>query len=393
MSNSSLVSGVHRDLRMKVRDRMTFSWPIILDSYIRAILIVVLLFGNLLPTVGGRSLALIALIGVVGLLILDFLLYLPRVNPIFLVMIPLFVILTSHAWIVWPTSSYGVEKLEKFISSTLVSALAAALILSRRHAIVLFKVWVVFSLGLALVTLAGYEGDRAVGFGSNPIWLARLFECGLLLCLWFVWTGRLGLIKGLLLILPLGLAILTTGSRGPLFAVAAGAFVWILIDNKHRLRSFMLLFGFVGLAFWSINNLSFFSNSRLVELIEQGSDDASRSNFWSATYELLGSHSDGVGFGNWAEYVMPPAQFYYPHNLFLEVAFELGIVLSLFLMLFTLFFMVRIFRQARTDSLAGVSLMLLIGETVNVSVSGDLNARTFFFSLGLVVGVTVRGLK
>src|SRR5690554_1884562 len=135
MSNSSLVSGVHRDLRMKVRDRMTFSWPIILDSYIRAILIVVLLFGNLLPTVGGRSLALIALIGVVGLLILDFLLYLPRVNPIFLVMIPLFVILASHAWIIWPTSSYGVEKLEKFISSTLVSALAAALILSRRHAI------------------------------------------------------------------------------------------------------------------------------------------------------------------------------------------------------------------------------------------------------------------
>ena len=78
----------------------------------------------------------------------------------------------------------------------------------------------------------------------------------------------------------------------------------------------------------------------------------------------------------------------YPHNLWLEVLCEAGWAAGGMLIAIVVRVAWRLVRASRTEPAAVLLLSLAAFEVVCVSVSGDLNARTFFFVLTLGYAVS-----
>jgi O-antigen ligase len=71
-------------------------------------------------------------------------------------------------------------------------------------------------------------------------------------------------------------------------------------------------------------------------------EDTGRTNLWSTTVDIIFAHPFGVGLGGWAHYARTAYETPYPHNLFLEMWSEGGIVLgTLACVPLLLFFAVR----------------------------------------------------
>ncbi len=107
---------------------------------------------------------------------------------------------------------------------------------------------------------------------------------------------------------------------------------------------------------------------------------------WGLTLDTILANPWGVGFGNWAVATRWPYN-PYPHNIFLEVFAECGVIIGFLLVATCLLIIVRLALVSKTDPTAGLALAILIAETVAVSLSGDINARTFFamLTMGFVI--------
>ena len=73
----------------------------------------------------------------------------------------------------------------------------------------------------------------------------------------------------------------------------------------------------------------------------------------------------------------------YPHNLFLEVFTEQGVIIGLSFTFIVLAILLRCLKASRTSPIALGVTALLVTEIIHVSVSGDLKAPIFFFLLAL----------
>lgn len=350
---------------------------------VRAVVAVLVLVGGLMMP--GGELCLAAPAAALSLVLIHWELVrsLPRLHWVAVFVPVLFGLLAVNRLLVDPVTDYGDEKFLSFITLTAVSAACACLIRTDDGFTVLARVWTFVGVYLTLATLVTGADERAAAFGANPIWVGRGIAAGFVLTVWATWTRRIRPAWGVLAGLIMLVGMVATGSRGPLLGAAVGALVVVFFSRMSFGRKLgVLLVAAVGAAL--LYRLPFFQDSRVVGIATgEIADDQSRSLMFSDTLRIIVDHTEGVGYGNWGMYSYLPHKFRYPHNLFLEVLAEHGVAIGLVFAAIVVAVLVGVLRRARTSQAALGVAAWLVAEIVNVSVSGDLNARTFFFALTL----------
>ena len=215
-----------------------------------SIILALLLSGSLFPPIGTVPLNFIAAVVAVPIILWEFLRSLPLLNPVIPFTLWIFGPLVISALVNDPPiTSYGQEKIASLVSSTLITTLGVALLRDRETVRTFARAWVVIGLILAIATLGGANvADRAVGFGSNPIWLARAMALSVIAAAWLLWQRRLAW----LIAIPAGVlmvvAVFVTGSRGPTLGMIAGFAAMTIFASTARLARFIAVLCLATLA-------------------------------------------------------------------------------------------------------------------------------------------------
>lgn len=364
----------------------------------RPTIVVGLLLGGLLPSFGAVPATILFAVPAAACIILDFIrntgstrLYLAGVAIFFALM-------ASHALFVTPEQNYGLDKLTSLLTLTLLTTLSASIVSGESRVTRLAMVWTVVAAGLGL--LAALEvlvlgGDdltgRAEGFAESPIWLARAIMTGAVLCFWLMVKGVIPPPLAIAIIVVDFVGILSTGSRGPLLGAVVGVAIIAIFGIKWTRRR--LAVATVGLSALTgiLVTLAAILDSRILRLGLGGESDAQRQEYWSLSLQSIAREPFGVGFGHWADATSPTLGLpRYPHNLFLESGSELGWFWLIALLGITALAAVTGIKNVRTSPHALALLGVFVAETIQVSISGDLNARTFFFFAGAMLLVGYR---
>jgi hypothetical protein len=245
-----------------------------------------------------------------------------------------------------------------------------------------------------------FRDDRLRTLGMNPIWSARHAGLGIVVLLGLQAMGRLRLVVVVPALVLFGWVLLRTGSRGPLLAVAVTLGYWALTAPRARrspgltrtlwIGAGMAVFGAVVMVqrtaglFAAGRQVSNFVRTRLLEV----SFDA-----------LSGVSLRGLGTGGFPSLFRLPDDRYYPHNIFLEVLLESGLIGLLLFLGFLTFVFVR-WRRWRRDLRAqpaspaaseGLALHRTVGAIflfalANAQFSGDIWVNEWVWvAAGMVV--------
>lgn len=392
MSSTTAVGGPHRaPLLRRERGPSPAAQYAGLWRVLRVLALTLLLCGSLLPPVAGVGVHVIASLVVAPLVVCELGRFLPRVAPVVVAVLVIFVPLLIGGWLNPPTTEYGVEKWSSFTTSSLLSAAAVALIRDARHLLTFAKTWASVSVLLAATTLlqSGVV-ERAGGYAESPIWMGRALALGVVSVFWLTWHRRLPRPVGFAAAGFFILAMVATGSRGPFLGMVAAVLVLSLVIARGRLRRALalVLAGFLTLAL--APSIERIRDSRLYQVFQtlgEGRSDQIREEMWRRSLRLMREEPSGVGVGSWRWEAPSPTHHQYPHNLFFEVATEMGVVIGALLLLTLLVVLIRLAWLAPRHPGAALVLGLVVSEGLAVSVSGDMTARTFFAmtTLGLAV--------
>lgn len=356
-------------------------------SHLLALAVVLILFGSLMGPLSSiatvRLAVVIAGLGVVRALAVHGAIAWRTV----LMAALLALVVGFRAYLDPPTSAYGQMKWTNFCTLTSVTMATAAAVTSRRTVHALAMWWVIAGVvlaGLALLDPAAGSG-RAQVEGSNPVWLGRAIAASMVIGVW-IGVTRIWRWWRLTLVLPiLAAGLLATGSRGPALAAAVGIVVLLLAPTARRSKQVLwlvvLVMGFVFAAPF----VPALSNSRFGQFVtDVDVTGESRSAMWLTAARTIPDHPWGVGLGDWAPATM--SRFDWPHNIFLEVFVEQGWLVGGCLVVLVFAVFRGLWRNSGSDPVLQLAVALLATETIHVSTSGDLNARTFFFVLLFGVG-------
>lgn len=235
----------------------------------------------------------------------------------------------SLAWT--PDFDAGLEKLARFLTVTGIVIVAPFPVLGTAQAMKRFLV----AFGVAAFAICGYallglgSDERLVSPSDNTIGLGHV-ACALVMLIWFAaiprdrWPFRL--LFYALFAVP-AIALIGSGSRGSAIACALAILV-SLCFCKQRIRDVLIIAagGIFALPLLKIPAASF---DYLGTLVKGGSVRALldfRSDLLGYGWQLLQRHPlVGAGIAGF-QYSSPnPGVYKWPHNIFLEVAGELGI--------------------------------------------------------------------
>jgi O-antigen ligase len=204
-------------------------------------------------------------------------------------------------------------------------------------------------------------------------------------------------------VLPLCIAgLVASAARGPIvalsIAVLIGSFVWLRQGRLRGRTAFVLLlllsagFGGAYLVFRQADLGKYTGKANeFVSLVSGGNASGSagkRLDYYRATLAAIPDHLLlGTGVGSWSSFYFGNDLRNYPHNLFLEIAFEEGLLGLGAFFIFLLAVGAAIFRMLRESRWHYLALGLLVLYCVLVSLfSGDLDDNRVMF---LWVGVTL----
>lgn len=288
-----------------------------------------------------------------------------------------------------PIGEYGHTKWVNFSTLAAVTMAAAAAVIHRRSVRAVAVWWVV--AGVALAGFAFLDPGAATGRaqvdGSNPVWLGRAIAASLVVVVWLGVSRTWRWWRVALLVPILGAGLLATGSRGPALAAVVGVVVLLIAPTARRSSQILwLAFGGV-LALFIAPMIPAVADSRFGQFIAQGDvGDESRNTLLSASIHAIPEYPLGAGLGQWSQ-ATGITRHQWPHNLFLEVFVEQGWLVGAALVLLVTTVAYRAWRRSGGDPALQLAIALLATETIHVSTSGDLNARTFFFVLLLTVAL------
>jgi O-Antigen ligase len=304
-----------------------------------------------------------------------------------------------------PMPAYGQEKVLKFFTLTALAALAPFFIIEDGRD-VRALLWATVGLATlaAVLTLfqAGDPNSGRLEFGGdeNTIFTSRLLCAGALVLLV---APAFGVPRRLRLAAPLlgaGLVFvaLGVGSRGPVVALAlalACVAAASVVKKPSQLVSVLVIVA-AGIALFPLIQLPETSRQRLEQTVNNPVEtlaEDGRSRLYNKAIELTAENPvRGFGAGGFFlySYLLMNQQEKYPHNMFLELSAEVGLLppivlgVAIFYVLFTLGR--RAWRAERdrdrrlTFVLGGLFLMNLFA----VQFSGDINDnRVFWATFGL----------
>lgn len=302
-----------------------------------------------------------------------------------------------------PVFEAGLEKLGRFLTVTGIAIVAPFFALGTPQAMKRFLTgFAIAAFAICAWSLAALGGsERLATPSNNTIGLGHI-ACALILLIWFAVVPRYSfpwrIFTYLLLAVPV-IALIGSGSRGS--AVACGVVILISLCFHRK-----LLLDFAGLGLLGLSALPFLKiPSSSVEYLGTlvGSRSAAallsfRGDLLDTGWRVLQQHPlIGVGIQGF-RYASPnPALYNWPHNIFLEIACELGLPAALIVVAIFGSAVREAIRQVR-DRLSPHFLLsqlaaaiLLIG-VVNATNTGDINSdRSTWLFLSLVF--VVRGYR
>lgn len=172
----------------------------------------------------------------------------------------------------------------------------------------------------------------------------------------------------------LAVVALMTGSRGPALAAAIallGAAALTPMFKKHRVRSLVGI-GIIGaIAVFVVAREGSAGYSRILSFLNGESDTSTnaRTALWESAWS--GIQQNPLGFG-WGAFADLGGRNTYPHNLLLEVGFEIGVVAAVAVAIVLISALVSSARRA-TNPVGVAYFALLIFATFNAMVSSDIN--------------------
>lgn len=358
-----------------------------IGAHLVAIAVVLLLFGNLLGPLSS-SVVLVGAAGVVGIAILRSLARHGAVTWRTLLLALLIVLIVAiRAFYDPPMTTYGQTKWVNFATTTLATMAAAAAVSQPRVIRAMAVWWVVVGLALAVLADPAVTTARAQVEGSNPVWLGRVISASMVVTVWMGASSTWRWWRIVLVVPVLAVGLLATGSRGPAAAAIIGITVLLLAPTARRSRQSLWL-GLLGAGCLAIApTIPAVASSRFGRFIADGDvGSESRGFMWTESLRAIPDLPFGAGIGDWSQ-ATGITRHAWPHNVFLEVFVEQGWLVGALLMLLVITIVRKLWRYAGDDPGLQLALALLVTETVHVSTSGDLNARTFFFVL--LLGVTL----
>ena len=170
-------------------------------------------------------------------------------------------------------------------------------------------------------------------------------------------------------------ALIFTGSRGPLISLLVTTFVAALyLAPSGFIKRIILFSPFIAASLYIV--LKLISTEYLRGFSIGGIGDEGyqqRSALFEYTWFTILSEPGGIGIGNFFH-----NSFSYPHNIFLEVLIEWGIIFGLCFVLFVVFGVALCFFQS---GLNDVFKLLALYEFMNSQVSGDITSPRLLYAL------------
>lgn len=302
-----------------------------------------------------------------------------------------------------PVFSAGLEKLTRFLTLTGIVIVAPFFVLGTPAAMRRFMM----AFGAAAFTICSYSlldlggSTRLATPSDNTIGLGHL-SCTLILLIWLAILPRFRFPLRML-IYPLiavpTVALIGSGSRGS--AIACGAVIIVsLFFNRRYLLDLALVAacGLVAIPFLRIPESSFEYLGTLVSNGSVGALLSFRGDLLSYGWDLLQQHPlTGVGIQGFRYHSPNVALYNWPHNIFLEIACEMGVPAAL--IVFALFggAIWESLRQLKDSQsplfgLSQLSAALLLIGIVNATNTGDINSdRSTWLFVSLVF--VVRGYR
>ncbi len=239
--------------------------------------------------------------------------------------------------------AYGATKVQLYLADNLVFLLGAVFVGTNRSdlRLLLYLVLTVAVLTASLMLVKLLAGSAVAAVGGRfslsateyPIYLGRTSAEGLIIAFYAVLaaiTVRAHLMA-MMAIPLLAAALLAAGSRGPVLALVIGLMTLLALTASNRLirRRMLLLAGALVATALVVplvvpGSVITRSLSAVLGDSAHGLSSNGRLVLWSQAYTALEQHPFvGIGTGGFAAL---SAENPYPHNLFLEVAAELGLV-------------------------------------------------------------------
>lgn len=352
-----------------------------------SVVLVCLLYGSLLPF-GGTIQAVAAFIAVpiVAWELLTALIH-GRLHPVIPVVFVVFATLLIPAIFAAPMDDdYGNSKFNELATLSLFTAVVASIVRNSRYITVFAYVWIIFGIVIAAMAMSGASGiaDRAVGIAdSNPIGLARAISTAAIAVIWLLMQRRIHPAAGVGVAAVLVLGLFATGSKGPLLAAIVAVIAMALASSRQRLKRVVQI-SFGGLALYlAARFIPGLRETRLGEFIIDpgGVQDVIREALINASFDAL-DVTDGFaqGYGAWS-HVTGFWLTNYPHNIWLELAIEAGMLTVIIIIGLVAWAIFRLFFS--NDATAQIAMSWLVAEAVTSSLTGDARARTFWFFLVL----------
>jgi len=277
---------------------------------------------------------------------------------------------------------------------------------------------IAFGVAIALIALRLLQRNsgRMYFFEANPIPLAVLFSVGLIVAivgtLEHLWeNSRLGKAYSVIIIPVLLYSLLLTASRGPLIAlivglasyfVFCGRSIWRMILRLALTTTVLVTVGVLSPVIWNflfqrapIPNIDYYNP----EFILRGLPTLERlEKYLTAIAFFKQNPLFGIGTSGFGLLT----EFGYPHNIFLEIAAENGllglIVFGYFLMVVThhgfryvVFYLPRLNKQLRSIGLTVIVITVSLLIEKQFSFALDMNKDLFTF-LGLVINLPTMAL-
>lgn len=321
---------------------------------------------------------------------------------------------------------YALDKTIRFMSFTAWAFIGPFFMFKEKQDIEKFIFYSVLISAImscyAVVGLKSSLGNAYVGFisvnGGNYLSLGRVSAMGILLILLFYIISNQNLIIKIIAFIGMLLnlvALFASGSRMPLVALV-GMLVYMVISsikiNKkiHIRKGFSLFFVVILLSGFILGVLA--KNGVFdtmiyrfeVLLTDSGGGDSAegRTDRYGDAFKLFAENpilGDGIGgFGyNYNDTDIRG----YPHNIFLEIIAELGLVgLVIFLLLMFRCIIPYFYRVNKEDNLSYSIFIVFLFYFLNANISGDLNDnRVMFCFMSLsyisscIIGVSNKKLK
>lgn len=298
---------------------------------------------------------------------------------------------------------YGLEKTVRFATLTGLALFAPLITIQSQKSLSRFLLTLI-AIALSMVAFGQPTSEGLTAFGANHIATGRTIGLGFLSGIYFALRPRSRSVKNILLraglmILNLffGYGVFSSGARGVLIALfSALAFAGLIALSFRRGRTIVLTGAATVTAI--VIALSVFApdavltmNRRVNKIISEPIDQTAHTRVIRAEAAITMFRDNpitGIGIGGFDQEFNPyeSERGDYPHNLFLEVAAELGLI-GLILLVLLLFIPIRHLLTSLTAGDRAATLLILtltFYSLINALFSGDLNDNRFLFTtLGL----------